>query len=376
MAADRLLKLIGSLSATSDQGAPWARPGREPATGANYMRKSIFAGVAAIVVVLGLAGHAAFAAPDEKAAPKPWYDKITVKGYLQLDAIFPQGNAVAGSYSNFRIRRARPTISAVLDPMTKIQVQVDAGSGKAGSGQSTVVVTDTFGERTLPGLGLVRFGQYLIPFGSEVYEDNAALRCPLELSYAAESVALAERDIGVTVQSSANPASGTHWALSFLNGQGFRSADSNPNKTWAGRIAHDFGPSVRLGASGIIGSYTAADKKDYDRHVLGAEMHVRVPGVGRVAGEFYNVRFIDSTTSSTPSQVRYNGGYLLVEGDLPSCSSTPFVRYQRTYGGLDYRSVDVGWRYQYAPNQRLTAEYDFVAGRQRDSMGVRWQLGF
>jgi hypothetical protein len=260
--------------------------------------------------------------------------------------------------------------------MTKIQVQVDAGSGKAGSGQSTVVVTDTFAERAVPGLGLVRFGQYLLPFGSEVYEDNAALRCPLELSHAAESIALGERDIGASVQSSASPADGTHWALSFLNGQGFRSADSNPNKTWVGRIAHDFGPSVRLGVSGIIGSYTAADRKDYDRHVLGGEVHVKVPGVGRLTGEFYNVRFVDSTTSSTPSQVRYNGGYVLLEGNLPSCSSTPFVRYQRTYGGLDHRSVDVGWRYQYAPNQRLTAEYDFVAGHQRDSFGLRWQLGF
>ncbi|MBM3496644.1 MAG: hypothetical protein FJX72_20335, partial [Armatimonadetes bacterium] len=150
-----------------------------------------------------LAPFAPSAGADEaKDPPKPWYEKVTVKGYLQLDAVFPQGNAVLGSYSNLRIRRARPTITAQLDPLTKAQIQVDAGSGKAGSGVSTVIVTDTFAERTVPGFGLVRFGQYLVPFGSEVYEDNAALRLPMEISFAAESVALAERDIGMTVQSS------------------------------------------------------------------------------------------------------------------------------------------------------------------------------
>lgn len=331
---------------------------------------------AATALAISASGAWAEPAAADKEAAKPWYDKITVKGYLQLDAIFPQGNAVMGAYSNMRVRRARPTVSAVLDPMTKIQVQVDAGSGKAGSGQSTVVVTDTFAERTIPGLGLVRFGQYLLPFGSEIYEDNAALRAPLELSHAAESVALAERDIGLTVQSSPNPTAGTHWALSFLNGQGFRSADSNPNKTWVGRVAHSVSPDVRLGVSGIVGTYTAADKKNYDRHVLGVEAHVRTGAIGKLTGELYNVRFIDSTSSQTPGAVRYNGGYLLYEGNMPSCSSTPFVRYQRTYGDLDYRSVDVGWRYQYAPDQRLTAEYDIVAGHQRDSFGVRWQLFF
>lgn len=324
---------------------------------------------AAVAASAALAGEAA----EQK---KPWYETITVKGYVQLDAIFPEGQAVQGPYSNFRIRRARPTVTANLDPLTKVQIQVDAGSGKAGSGQSTVVVTDTFAERALPGFGLVRFGQYLLPFGSEVYEDNAALRSPLELSFTADSIALAERDIGITVQSSPSPTDNTHWAVSFLNGQGFRSSDANSNKTLVGRVAHSLSPEVRLGISGIYGKYTAADRKEYDRHVLGVELHVKASTYGKLTGEFYNVRFIDSTTSATPRKARFNGGYLLLEGNLESLRSTPFVRYQRTYGDLDYRSIDVGWRYQYSPTQRLTVEYDIVKGHARDFFGVRWQLGF
>jgi len=329
--------------------------------------------IAVVAVAAIVAGPISAA---DAAKEQTWYDRITVKGYVQFDAIFPQGNAVAGPYSNLRIRRARPTIIAALDPLTKVQVQVDAGSGKAGSGQSTVLVTDTFAERTLPGFGVIRFGQYLVPFGSEVYEDNAALRSPLELSFAAESVALAERDIGLTLMSSTNPADKTHWTLAFVNGQGFRSADSNANKTWVARVAHNITPEVRVGVSGILGSYTAADKKEYDRHVLGGEVHIKIPQIGSLTGEFYNVRFINSTTSASPVAVRYNGGYAMLEGHLPALKSIPFVRYQRTYGDLDYRSIDVGWRYQYSSSQRLVAEYDFVQGDQRDMFGVRWQLGF
>jgi hypothetical protein len=333
------------------------------------------AALAFAVCVAGLTPVAA-SGEEPKAPPKPWYEKVTVKGYLQLDAVFPQGNAVTGSYSNLRIRRARPTISAQLDPLTRAQIQVDAGSGKPGSGASTVVVTDTFAERTFPGFGLVRFGQYLVPFGSEVYEDNAALRLPMELSHACESVALSERDIGLTVQSSVNPADPTHWAVSFVNGQGFKSADSNPNKTWIGRVAHDITPAIRVGVSGILGTYRAADDRNHDRHVLAGELHIKPCAWAKLTGEFYNARFVDSTTSRTPKDVRFNGGYVMLEGNLASAQSVPFVRYQRTYGGLSYRSLDFGWRYQYTPTQRLTLEYDFVQGHQRDSFGARWQVGF
>ena len=84
--------------------------------------------VVAAIVAVGLGGSKATSAEETK--PRPWYDTITLKGYIQLDAVFPEGNAVTGSYSNFRIRRARPTLTAMLDPLTRVQVQVDAGSGR------------------------------------------------------------------------------------------------------------------------------------------------------------------------------------------------------------------------------------------------------
>ncbi|MBM3495957.1 MAG: hypothetical protein FJX72_16780 [Armatimonadetes bacterium] len=66
----------------------------------------------------------------------------------------------------------------------------------------------------------------------------------------------------------------------------------------------------------------------------------------------------------------------MLEGNLASAQSAPFIRYQRAYGDLNYRSFDFGWRYQYTPTQRVTVEYDVVQGYQRDMLAARWQLGF
>lgn len=315
-------------------------------------------------------------AADAAEKPVSWYDRIVVKGFLQLDATFPEGKSAVGGYSNLRLRRARPTIIGTIDPLTKLQLQIEAGSGKAGSGASNVILMDTYAERLVPGLGVVRFGQFALPFGIETAEDTAARRSPLELSFAMDRVAINERDIGVSVQSSANAAADTHWAVALFNGQGVRTADANANKTLAGRIAQSIGPSVRVGVSGLLGTYVATDKNEYDRHVLGFEVQVRSRALGRFSGEFCTAKFIDSLTAAKPAKVDYHGGYLMYEARIADPKSTPFIRYQRTYGDLDYRSVDLGFRYDYAPNQRLTAEYDIVRGADQNAFGLRWQLGF
>ena len=135
---------------------------------------------------LALSAPAAFGlAPDAPQPPK-WYETVTVSGWVQLDAIFPEGAATLDKQSNFRIRRARPTISAQIDPATRIQIQVDASTGKYGSGNATATVCDTFAERKVADAGYVLFGQYILPYGAEIWEDNAAVRSPMELSYVAD----------------------------------------------------------------------------------------------------------------------------------------------------------------------------------------------
>jgi len=308
------------------------------------------------------------------ASPPRWYDSIVFKAWVQLDATFPETNSTVGTVSNFRIRRARPTFISQVDPLTKVQFQMDLSTGRAGSGASNASVTDTFAERKIPGFGYFAFGQQLLPFGHEVYEDNAALRSPLELSFAAEQIALLERDIGVYVRSLAGEDALWRWSFAFVNGQGYRSADANANKTWAGRLTYRVQPGYRVGVSGIVGSWRAV-ARDFDRHVLGIEFQAHPTRAFMLEGEFYNARFVDSVTAPG-RQARLNGGYLMLESWIGPLRSIPFVRYQRTYGDLDYRSIDLGWRHQVSQNQRFTVEYDIVEGDRRDSLGARWQLAF
>ncbi|MGC8668835.1 MAG: hypothetical protein ACP5VE_12050 [Chthonomonadales bacterium] len=308
------------------------------------------------------------------AQQKPWFENITFKGYIQLDATFPQGNSVQGSVSNFRIRRTRPTFIVPIDALTRVQIQFDVSTGKCGSGASTATVTDTYAERIVPHFGAIQFGQNLLPFACEVYEDNAALRSPLELSYAGEQLALLERDIGLFLRNTASTEKCICWEFGLLNGQGFRSADANANKTIAGRVTAPVLPWFRIGMSGLYGTYNN-NGHDWDRHAAGWEFHVTASKALKLSGEFYHAKFVDNPWAAT-KVARFDGGYLLSESWIGSLQSIPFVRYQRTYGDLDYRSVDLGWRWQYASNQRLTAEYDIVNGHQRNYSGVRWQIFF
>lgn len=335
------------------------------------LRKSLCLAAASLLTASAAAG--------QNAPEKKWYDSVTVKGYIQFDTIFPEGKSRYGDVSNFRIRRGRPTIEAQLDPLTMAKLQVDISTGQAGSGASSAFVVDTWIQRQLPGLGYVRAGQMLLPFGREVHDDNAAIRSPLELSHAANALALAEYDIGVMLGSQVPESQPFHWEFGFYNGQGLRSADANSNKTWVGRVAAYLHPKFRMGMSGMIGTFrdtsTGGTKRNYDRHVLGVEMSAPICREAKLSGELYNARFVDSVTAPT-KQVRFTGGYLMWEGWIGDWKSIPFLRYERTYGGLDYSAIDLGWRYQYAPNQRLTAEYDIVKGARNDSFGVRWQIGF
>jgi hypothetical protein len=350
---------------------------------------------AAIVLVAGLtaasAQSAAPAATDTKQmsaqpaqpAPKKWYDTITFKGYMQLDAIFPEGQAQAsaGNVSNIRVRRGRPTFVAQLDPQNSIQVQFDvstgAGNSKGTSRQNATVIA-TFADHVFSKYCYARFGQMLLPFGHEVHEDNAGVRSPLELSYAASSIALGEFDAGIMLGSQIPEDQPIHWEFGFFDGQGMSTADANPNKVFIGRLALRPNPIVRFGVNAMVGKYTDTSKTGgltYNRDVLAGEVAVHPSKALQLSSEVYNVLFVDSPTAPTKTS-RFTGGYLMLESWIGPLKSIPFLRYQRTYGDLDYRSIDLGWRYQYASNQRLTLEYDIVRAADHDMAGVRWQLNF
>ncbi|HSV75224.1 MAG TPA: hypothetical protein VLH79_15815 [Chthonomonadales bacterium] len=336
-------------------------------------RTTIAAAALAIIVASASAAQAQSSPP----ATQRWYDRVTVTGYMQFDAVFPEGESRHGHISNFRLRRGRPTIEAQLDPLTRVRVVWDVSTGAAGHSASTAFVADTWAQRQIPGFGFVRAGQMLLPFGREIHEDTGGVRSPLELSHAGSAIALAEQDIGIMLGSQRRENEVLNWVFGFYNGQGMRHADANSNKTWAGRLAAQVNPDLRVAVSGMFGTFLdtspGGTRRTFDRHVLGVDVTATLSPEVKLSGELYNVRFVDSVTAPT-RQARFTGGYLMWEGWIADWKSIPFVRFNRTYGDLSYSSIDLGWRYQYAPNQRLTVQYDIVKGARNDSFGVRWQL--
>ena len=138
-------------------------------------------------------------ATSQQPVAKRWYDTISLTGYVQFDSTFPEGNSRYGSVSNFRIRRARPSIIAQIDPQTMIKLQLDMSTGKAYSGAQNAVVGDSYIGRTFPGFGFLKAGQTYFPFSHELREDHAARRSPLEMSYVMDMIALGEVDLGVVI---------------------------------------------------------------------------------------------------------------------------------------------------------------------------------
>jgi hypothetical protein len=318
-------------------------------------------------------------ATSQQPVAKRWYDTVSLTGYVQFDSTFPEGDSRYGSVSNFRIRRARPSIIAQIDPQTMIKLQLDMSTGKACSGAQNAVVGDSYIGRTFPGFGFLKAGQTYFPFSRELREDHAARRSPLEMSYVMDMIALGEVDLGVVIGADKWDTAMWQWEFALFNGQGLRTADANPNKTVAGRIAYRVNPYIRVGASGVGGSYkdisTTGTGKTYRRDALGAELQLQSSKALSLSAEMYNCLAPNSTAAPT-AQARFTGGYVLLESWIGPMKSIPFVRWQRTYGDLQYRSWDFGWRYQMTPTQRLTVEADIARAARSNCYGARWQVNF
>lgn len=308
-------------------------------------------------------------------APRKWLDSLTFKGFIQMDATMPQVNGTYGAVSNFRIRRARPTFLLDIDPLTKVQMQLDLGTKGANGGASSATVINTFVERKFPSAGFLSVGQFLVPFGREIRDDTGGTRTPLECSYTATRFAFSEWEVGASFRT-IDPNGKLTAEVAVVNGQGVASADTGNDKTVAARATARVSNALRIGVSGLTGTYKAKDGKEYKRNAMAVDAKYNGGKYLVFTGEFYNGSFIDSVDASSPAKARISGGYALVETWVNSLKSIPFLRYQRTYGDAEYQSWDLGLRYQMSPTQRITAQYDIVKGYRKNQFGLRWQVNF
>lgn len=167
----------------------------------------------------------------EPPGEKPWYERFSIKGYVQLrenflfdkeggDWLHP-GDRSIGEDETFFLRRGRIALSGEPTEELFLYLQPDLSS-KPGPGDFAIQLRDLYADYyfTKTRDWRLRFGQTIIPYGF-VNLQSSSRRAPLERPEALNSGAEGERDNGVFVYYS-SPESKKRFEL--LTKHGFKGA--------------------------------------------------------------------------------------------------------------------------------------------------------
>ena len=233
---------------------------------------------------------------DSTASIKPWYDRLSIRGYAQLRynrlletnelLKCPTCDRSIGDNGGFFLRRARIAISAQVSDRISVSIQPDFAS-EVGGKENTLVLRHYYADVYLDSAKTfrARVGQSEVPTGFEALQSSSR-RAPLDRADAMESSAPGEQDLGVfffwtpsaarqQFRDLATPAlkgTGDYGvvALGVYNGQGGNRPEMNDTPHVIARIAYPFWIGRRrleANAYGYTGTYTIATSQ-------------RAPGVG------------------------------------------------------------------------------------------------
>jgi len=222
---------------------------------------------------------------DEKKE-EHWYDKIKIRGYIQVrynrvtknDAIKnAQGDSSIGDNNGFIIRRLRPTIQGEYDWLAFV-IQPDLVSS-AGTQFHVAVVREAYADIFLDRAKefRIRIGQSKLPFGFENMQSSMN-RIALDRADGLNSAFKDERDIGAffywapkhirarfkAIADAGLKHSGDYGVIGLgaVNGQSANTREVNDNRTLVGRVAWPFdfgGQFVEVGAGAYSGRVVVSD---------------------------------------------------------------------------------------------------------------------
>lgn len=342
---------------------------------------------------------AAPAAPKPAAAPaaKPWYEKLSVRGYAQIRynrlletnplLQCEQCDRSWGDLGGVFVRRARVIISGQVHPRVFVYLQPDFASS-AGTTGNVAQMRDWYADI---GLDLknefrVRIGQSKVPFSFENLQSSQN-RLPLDRADATNSANSNERDLGAYLMWAPAAArerfkslvndglkgSGDYGVVAFgvFNGQTANRAEANNGQHVIARVSYPFAVGRQIiepGVAAYRGMYvvTADQRSTGVKGVSGWNYHdERVVGSLSIAPKpfgllaEYNVGRgpeFNPVTDSIETQ-RLHGGFVTATYRVRRGGQQmlPFVRYQVYEGGKkherDARShsvndVEVGLEWQ------------------------------
>ncbi|URL57124.1 porin [Luteibacter flocculans] len=233
------------------------------------------------------ASPATVAAAPKSASSKAWYEKIGIRGYVQMrynqelsgsaDTLKSPGDRFIGPEQGFGIRRARVVISGDVNDRMSIYIQPDLASTPSGSSTTNFAqLRDAYADLWLNDekTWRIRAGQSKIPYGWEDLQSSQNRLAP-DRADALNSGVRDERDLGVLaywsptvakerfayLQKSGLKGSGDYGVVGFgvYNGQGANRPDRNDQLHSVIHFSYPFkfanGQYLEVGADAYAGRY-------------------------------------------------------------------------------------------------------------------------
>ncbi len=372
------------------------------------MPRSARGSLSLLALLVVLWSNAAAQTPDStpKPARKPWYERLSLRGYAQFryNDLFSSNPAIRcdqcdraiGGTEEFSVRRARLVLSGDLADWVSIYIQPDLAQASGGA-EFFLQMRDLYADVYADKAKMLRFrlGLTKVPYGWENLQSSSN-RLPFDRSDPINSGSPGERDLGLfafwtprsarqllrMLADSGLKGTGDYGVvgLGVYNGQAANRAEANGNKHVVARVTWPFrvGPRqiMEVGAQAYTGLYriptsqvttgVAGGGADYrDRRVgLSAVLYPQPFGLaGEVNwgdGPEYDA---GANAIRTPG---LKGGYVLASyrALVRGRPLIPYVRGQYYEGGkkqeLDARTyhveeLEVGLEYAPVPALELTA---------------------
>jgi hypothetical protein len=250
------------------------------------MRASVFASAVCASLVLCTVPSAS-RAQDSVATKRPWYDRLTFRGYAQFryNRLLETNDQLKcstcdrsiGANGGFFLRRARLAITGEANDHITVSIQPDFSS-EVGGKENTLVLRQYFADIYLDGARTfrARIGQSEVPTGFEALQSSSR-RAPLDRSDAIESSAPGEQELGVFFYWTPVAAKRrfSHLAngrfkgtgdygtvgLGVFNGQGANRPEMNNSPHIIARVAYPFpvrGQDIEVDVHAFTGTYTIA----------------------------------------------------------------------------------------------------------------------
>jgi hypothetical protein len=242
-------------------------------------------GSLALLVLLSSQVDAQAADSAPHPARKPWYERLSLRGYAQIryNDLFLSNQAIRcdqcdrfiGGNEEFSVRRARLVLSGDVADWVSIYIQPDLAQA-SGTAEFTLQMRDLYSDIYADKAKTLRFrlGLSKAPFGWENLQSSSN-RLPFDRSDPINSAAPGERELGLfaywtpaatrklfrTLVDSGLKGTGDYGVvgLGVHNGQGANRTEANGNKHVILRVSHPFrvGPRqiVEVGASGYTGLF-------------------------------------------------------------------------------------------------------------------------